>query len=95
MLLVAVVQCRALLQDLCNALVQAADAAAAKKAQDQAAAAEKKVRGLVCCRVLVSSMLHAPRVTLHCRPPPPPALQANQASLMQRRAAILHLFRIT
>ncbi len=45
------VQFPALLKDLCNTvtLVQAADAAAAKKAQDEAAAAEKKVRGLLPC----------------------------------------------
>ena len=87
----AVVQFPALLKDLCNTLVQAADAAAAKKAQGEAAAAEKKVRGLLPC----VGVLHAPRVTLHCRPPPPPVLQANPTSLLQRRAAMLRLFRIT
>ena len=48
-LVVVVVQFPALLKDLCNTLVQAADAAAAKKAQDEAAAAEKKVRSLLPC----------------------------------------------
>ena len=71
---------------------------AAKWAQEEAAAAQKKVRVVLPCvwvQYAARCTICAARppfltlLTPDCRLLPPPALQANQTSLLQRKVATL------
>ena len=90
---------------LCDVRLQAAaadkalrESAAAKKKQYEAAAAQKKVRVVLPCvwvQYAASCTICAARppfltlLTPDCRLLPPPALQANPTSLLQRKVATL------